>query len=436
MWLTLAVLMAQTPPATADSASLGEPDLPSPLSLDQAERIFLAHGLDLLIAEAQIAGAEGDLRAAHIVQNPIVNGDFLYGFPVNDSASGNVPAVPGWTVGLSDNAAIEDILAGKRGLRIDTASRALEAARHSRDDARRTLLTQVRNAFTAALLAQQNLDFAVEVQDSYQKTRALNQTRYEKGSISQVDLTRIVVAQLESQQQRDQAAAQLIQAKATLAFLLGSRSHALGFALQGDLAYRPMPRLDGASADDLAQVGLEHRPDLLAATASREQSGFAMAQAKRQVFPDISLQLSYTQQYNTQPNGVVVPPTLSVGLQAPIPLFYQQQGEVRRAEANFLVAETQEQKARAQVVSDVTQADASYCAARDMVRRMEGELLQNAKQARDLEELLYRKGSASLLEFLDAQRTYIAINLEYRQDLQAYWNAVYQLEQATGSELQ
>jgi cobalt-zinc-cadmium efflux system outer membrane protein len=429
MPLVLALLLAQAAP------DIQEPALPSPLSLEQAEQIFLTHGLDLLVAEAQVGGAEGDLRAAHVVQNPTANGDFLYGFAVN-SSGGNVPAVPGWSVGLTDNAAIEDILAGKRGLRIDVAGRALEAARHNRDDARRTLLTQVRNAFTAALLAEQNLDFADEVQKSYQETRNLNETRYQKGSISQVDLTRVVVAQLESQQQRDQAAAQLIQAKATLAFLLGSRSHPLAFALEGDLAYRPLPRIDAASPEDLSELALTHRPDLLASVASREQSGFAVAQAKRVVFPDISLQLGYSQQYvTTQANGVISPPTLSIGLQAPLPLFYQQQGEVRRAEANLLAAEAQEQKAHGQVVADVTQADAGYHAARDMVRRMEGELLKNAKQARDLEELLYRKGAASLLDYLDAQRTYTAINLEYRQDLQAYWNAVYQLEQATGTEL-
>ena len=48
---------------------------------------------------------------------------------------------------------------------------------------------------------------------------------------------------------------------------------------------------------------------------------------------------------------------------------------------------------------------------------------------------MYRKGAASLLDFLDAERTYIATNLEYRQDLAAYWDAVYQLEQATAVKL-
>ena len=47
---------------------------------------------------------------------------------------------------------------------------------------------------------------------------------------------------------------------------------------------------------------------------------------------------------------------------------------------------------------------------------------------------MYRKGAASLLEFLDAERTYIATNLEYLTDLTQYWTALFQLEQAVGVE--
>ncbi|HTA20483.1 MAG TPA: TolC family protein, partial [Polyangia bacterium] len=69
------------------------------------------------------------------------------------------------------------------------------------------------------------------------------------------------------------------------------------------------------------------------------------------------------------------------------------------------------------------------------VRRMEDRLLDRAKRSRDLVELQYRKGAASLLEFLDARRTYIATNLEYLQDLTGWWNAYFQLQAATASEL-
>jgi cobalt-zinc-cadmium efflux system outer membrane protein len=41
----------------------------------------------------------------------------------------------------------------------------------------------------------------------------------------------------------------------------------------------------------------------------------------------------------------------------------------------------------------------------------------------------------NLIDFLDAQRTFIATNLEYLQDLTNYWTAVFALEQAVGVEL-
>jgi cobalt-zinc-cadmium efflux system outer membrane protein len=48
---------------------------------------------------------------------------------------------------------------------------------------------------------------------------------------------------------------------------------------------------------------------------------------------------------------------------------------------------------------------------------------------------MYQKGAASLIDFLDAQRGYVASQLEYHQDLANYWSAVYQLEQATATSL-
>ena len=66
---------------------------------------------------------------------------------------------------------------------------------------------------------------------------------------------------------------------------------------------------------------------------------------------------------------------------------------------------------------------------------MQGRLLDRAKRARDLVEIQYKKGAASLLELLDAQRTFIATNVEYYQDLATYWSSIFALEQATGMEL-
>jgi cobalt-zinc-cadmium efflux system outer membrane protein len=59
--------------------------------------------------------------------------------------------------------------------------------------------------------------------------------------------------------------------------------------------------------------------------------------------------------------------------------------------------------------------------------------LKQAQDSRDLSEFAYRHGAASLLDFLDAQRSYRATELAYRQALAAYMRAVEQLKETVGT---
>ena len=134
----------------------------------------------------------------------------------------------------------------------------------------------------------------------------------------------------------------------------------------------------------------------------------------------------------------ITPPTVTVGLTLSLPIFYQQQGEIRRAEADAHTQELSQAKALAQVVSDVETAFAAYRAALQRAQRMEGDagMLARARRARDLVGIQYQKGAASLLELLDAQRTFRAIAFEARSNLADYWTSVFRLEQAVGRTLQ
>jgi cobalt-zinc-cadmium efflux system outer membrane protein len=126
---------------------------------------------------------------------------------------------------------------------------------------------------------------------------------------------------------------------------------------------------------------------------------------------------------------------LSFGLGGTLPIFYFQAGEIRRAEADSRTQKLQLAKQEAQVVSDIEGAYNNFASTRRLLERMTTRLLERATRARDLVGIQYQKGSASLLELLDAQRQYIITNLEYLQDLANYWTAVFQLEQAVGTDL-
>ena len=90
--------------------------------------------------------------------------------------------------------------------------------------------------------------------------------------------------------------------------------------------------------------------------------------------------------------------------------------------------------------ASVTQADVQALLAQFQPEwasylRSQRELLAAARTARDIVHLQFTKGSATLMDYLDAERTFIAANQEYYQDLANYWTAVFQLEQAVGGRL-
>ena len=59
--------------------------------------------------------------------------------------------------------------------------------------------------------------------------------------------------------------------------------------------------------------------------------------------------------------------------------------------------------------------------------------LKQAQDSRDISEYAYKRGAASLLDFLDAERSYRATQLAYRQALAAYMLAIEQLREVVGA---
>ncbi len=440
MSIVIAALLASSRAASAQDVVPPPTELPQLLTLDHALDIFRARGLDMLIADAAMRNVEGQVDVAGAVPNPVVNGE--WGHVLGSYSAASTPTQPCdgcsstyWSVGLSDSAAIADSLSGKRSLRVEVVRDALAAAKLSRADAARTIAFQVRSAYLQVAQATLGLKFAQEIADSNAKTLTLFQTRFRTGTINEGDLARIETQKLESEQARDQAAQALRQSRVLLAFLIGVRGEVADFDVDTKvLVFAELSSLAGATEESLLRSAFEHRPDLAAFGYQRASASAQIALSKRQRFPDITLGVNYSQLGTGQ--NALSPPLVTVGVSLPLPVFYQMQGEVRQAEAQYDASSLQQAKATTLVVSDVSSGYAAYDGSRKLVQRMEaGGLLSSAKTARDITRLQYERGAASLTDLLDAQRAYIATNVEYFQDLAAYWTAVFQLEEATGVEL-
>jgi cobalt-zinc-cadmium efflux system outer membrane protein len=412
----------QSPPA---------PTLPATLTLASAVEIFRARGYDLLVAQASVDQAEGTLTAQGAIPNPGVNLSVGKSFLCGGNSACDAIA---FGVGVSDNNALSNLIIGKTELKKSVAGAALEAAKLSRADALRTLTFQVKNAYFQVLLAEAQLQNTRETRESNEKTQALTKRRVELGDLSDADLATIDVAALEAAQAEDQAVQAVRVSKVALAFLLGFRERIPDYAVEAkELDYAVPPALTGATREALIDAALQQRPDLRSQTKQQESAQRSVELAYRQRWPDFGLGLNY----NSEGTGTnaITPPTLTLGLTFNLPVFYLQQGEIRIAEASLHSQSALQRKAQAQVVSDVETAWAQVAATRVLVERMQSGLLGRAKTARDLVQVQYEKGKASMLDFLNAQRTYTATRTEFAGDLANYWTAVAQLEQATAKEM-
>jgi cobalt-zinc-cadmium efflux system outer membrane protein len=308
----------------------------------------------------------------------------------------------------------------------------------SRLDARRTLELQVKTQYTQAVLARDQLDFALDVQKSWGQASELVHTRVRLGAAHGADEAKIDTARLEADQAVTVARQALAAAKVGLAFLLGVRDARQDFQVDADLPKYAMPdHLAGATPESLVRVAVETRPDLRQIQALQARAAASIEQAKRARIPDIAVQAGFN--YAAPGGGPfssnTTPPTITLGLSGNLPIFYRQEGEIQKAEADLGGQTVAFAKARAQLLSDVSGAFTAFAGARELVERMEGSLLERARTARDLVGKQYQAGSVLLVEYLDASRQFIATNVEYLQDLASYWTAVYQLEAAVGTDL-
>jgi cobalt-zinc-cadmium efflux system outer membrane protein len=441
-------------------------EIPQSLTLEEAERIFKSRGLEILIAEAAVRSAEGAVKIAGAVPNPVISGSvgwaptYTYKDPsCNYTGSLSSPmnlatnyAYCGqpyvWNVGVSDSAAIEDTLSGKRDLRYKVQRNALAAAKMSRVDAERTLLFQVRQAYLLVAQAVRDLKFARDVAASnvtlLQKIKA--QFSLGKSGVTDADVARMETQKSEGDQAVNQAEQNLRVARVGLAFLLGVRGEVPDFDVDTKVLDFSVPsQLDGVTEVGLLRTAFSHRPDLIAAGYSKLSAEAALSLVKRQKFPDVALSFNYSQG-GYGGSGTNAPSlgsnVFTFGISAPLPVFYQLQGETKQAEANVDTNTLQHAMLTKQVVSDVDTAFAAFDTTKRLVLRMEkGEpdqsvraILESAKVALDITRLQYEKGASSLTDYLLALQTYIATKVEYYGDLTNYWTAVFQLEEAAATE--
>jgi len=311
-------------------------------------------------------------------------------------------------------------LGGKRGRRLDAARAASRVSAAELDDVRRQTVAQVKKAFTDALVAGATLALAGDNLRTLDELERLQRIRADKGDISELDLTRIQVQRFASERDAADARQAIDAARIALRAAVGLEAVTPDFTLSGELGFRDVP-LDPVA---LRRRALDARPDLRAAEAARGRARAERELARANAWSDVTPRVAYERIGGAN--------TYGVGVSVPLRIFDRNQGEIARTRAEIDRADALREAAAVQVLADVDGALSQVAIQREKLLLLRDTYLPKAQRVRDTVEFAYRRGGVSLLDFLDAQRTYRETSLEHLRALGPYWAALYQLEAAVG----
>ncbi len=389
------------------------------ISLDQAIDLALAHNHALKASRTLILQNQAQEITANLRPNPTLGADtqFIPFFSPQDFSGDNLDTVQQFDIGIS----YLFERGRKRQHRLQAARDQTAVTRAQITDAERTLAFSVGQQFVSVLLAESTLQFALEDLKDFQQTVDISQMQFKAGYIGEGDYLKIKLQLLQFQTDVSSARLAKVQALVGLRQFLGYDAVPADFDVIGDLAYQELQ----VKLEDLQARALRDRPDFRAAELgiTAAQSQYQLAKANGKVDVNGTYDFTHVSGENTA----------SIFANFELPIFNRNQGEIARTNYALAQAKEQEQSASDAVLSDVANAYEAIKSNDEVVQLYVSGYLKQAQDSRDISEYAYKRGAASLLDFLDAERSYRSTQLAYRQALASYMTALEQLKEALGT---
>jgi outer membrane protein, heavy metal efflux system len=405
--------------ALAGNPAFGQAQGSVRITLDEAIQMAMQHNHNLLAARTTIQQSQADETTANLRPNPTLFADWEY-LPLFSPSNQNSTYYHDSTeADMGLGYLIER--GRKRQHRLQAAKDITAQTRSLVADNERSLTFGVASLFVNVQLAESTLELAEQDLKSFQQTVDLGETRFKAGAISEDDYLKIKLQLLQFETDLQQAQLARVQGLSDLRQLLGYESVSPDYDVAGTFDYQSVK----GNLEDLQLKALQNRPDYRAAqqgvTAANSQYDLQKAVGK----PDVTVQANYS-----HVNGIN---TATFYGSIPLPIFNRNQGEIAHARFAVTQAQEQEKAANGQVLTDVHDAYEGLRENDHVIQLYRSGYLEVAQKDRDISEYAYKRGAVSLLDFLDAERSYRATQLAYRQALASYLLALEQLREAVGT---
>ena len=363
------------------------------LTLKNAEALWLEKNHDLQIAKNQLDMAKSDTLSAAQRPNPQLS------YNMNNVGTGRDHR---FLNGSDHVVRIDQTFerGDKRDLRMRSADYRLNASQEDLNSITRQSRTLLYQLYYQLLLAQEKLRITEESADLYVKTVDVAQLRFKAGDISAAELSRIDLDKLRLDNDVFQARNNLKQAQIDLGIYIGEELNASSLK-----ATDTWPNITANLYQNA--INIENRADIKAAklrlSAAETNRELAMALKKRDI--TIGAQVEHNS-LDLESN------TVGIGVSIPLMTGYAYEGEIARAESEYQAAMLELDHAHSYAVSEVNKARGDLKTAEARVMHYDDNLLKEADKVLQSAEFAYKQGAQSVMDLLDARRTYKATQIE------------------------
>jgi cobalt-zinc-cadmium efflux system outer membrane protein len=365
------------------------------IGLKEYLELVLVHNLELAAERYNLSIAEAEVAAARVFPDPTLS--FEWGRDGGENS---------YTTELE-----QTIELGKRRARIDLARSGQNLAHAQFNDFLRNLLA---DATIAYLEAMKNRNLYEVTENSYQMLKQLAQA-------DSIRLSLGIIMSIDAMQSK----------------------------LEAGMLYNELMVLDAEQRNAFANlsnhIGIYHADTLYFPTQEFErvekvvsfeqllETALRLIRAERRM--DIDLKVGAT---NSKLNSHYLSPTdaeITAGIAIPLKFSNLNKAEVRIAQYELEQSELNYKSLEIAVKNEVLQAYNRYQAIMKQVKNFDFGLLKQAKAVLEGKTYSYSRGESSLLEVLDAQRTYNEVNSMYYQTMYDYHTALVELERACGAKI-
>jgi outer membrane protein, heavy metal efflux system len=415
-WIvSLVPCFSQSQPPTNSESEL--------LTIDQAVAEALEKNLGLLAERYNLTIADARIVTARLRPNPVLTLDAdtldLLGTGFNPQTNAGGP---------SNYSVRTDFLlerGGKRKARIAVAEGNRAVAQLQLLNTVRGIVLDVQNGFVDLQSAKDSLRLAQENLQTLHDVVDINQKRVKNGDLAEVELLRAQVAELQFENSVRQAELRVKTARAKLQILLGRITNARPFDIVGEL--RRDSTVPGPQA--LLTQAQHMRPDLLALVRDQARSQAEIRSQLALGKVDYTIGSQYLRQADTAHAN-----TLGFFFQTNIPIFNRNQGEIERARQEQRQIEARIRAMEATVENDVEIAYQQYATAQATLEKVERTMVGKARDVRSITEYSYKRGEATFVEFLDAQRAYNDTMQAHNDARADFARSLYWIDAAIGTQ--